>query len=826
MSDSSDPTWNNLPSPASASVPTGKDQTTTFMQTYTARRRQILDVLNVLTSLGIQNDIDLPRAAVLGSQSAGKSSLIESMSGISLPRASGTCTRCPMECRLQFGETWSCNVMLRFEFDSGGNRLSTPREVSFGGPILDKADVTARLRRAQRAILRPSIDANKFLDDSDLETQGSSLSFSKNYVCIHVQGPEVPDLTFYDLPGIIANVSDGGNEKDIQLVEDLAKMYISQPNCIVLLVITCETDFENQGAYRLIKADESLKSRTVGVLTKPDRIEPGNEQRWLRILRNESNTLENGGFAVKQPDFQQLERGISWEAARIGERDFFSTTQPWSSLEDKHRNRIGSTALAEHLGQMLSDLASTKLPAILSSINRLLEDVDQELRNYPAPTYDDPKREIIMLLRNFTKDVAKHIKGLPPSCTDDPIDPFTAGLVYSMNKKYDMFRLQVHRTAPQFRPWERVDPIDLSVTRNLLREVKADDPPSGCTGYEFYIEEVMDLAERSRTRELPGNYPFAVKVTYIDETIRSWRDLAAKCFEKVRDIMIDHANRLVHDHFGRYAHGGLLEAVNNVVKEQFTRRETVTRKKIESICRGEDRPCTQNEDYFFYCRSKLLVKYKAIYQRSKGHGSTFGLISEDHHNEKRLVNEAIAALARLNIHGLKPDDLVKLFPENKMDPALEIMSEARAYFQVAYKRFGDNVPNQIDASFVSGFDDDLELALVYTIPDVDTCSKWLQESPQVVNRRGALNERKKRLQVAKSSLGPIVRLLSRSIFTEPSPPPEPSVPPTPSTQPSVVNSVVSSPGLRNVSLPPTIGMLAVLMASPVRPLYGNIYPRG
>lgn len=137
-------------------------------------------------------------------------------------------------------------------------------------------------------------------------------------------------------------------------------------------------DFENQGAYRLIKANGSLRSRTVGkslfpvpmsgtslnptlgVLTKPDRIEPGNEGRWLEILRNQSNTLENGWFAVKQPDFQQVKSGISWEAARLGERDYFSTTQPWSSLDEKHRKRIGTTALADHLGQVLAELASKK----------------------------------------------------------------------------------------------------------------------------------------------------------------------------------------------------------------------------------------------------------------------------------------------------------------------------------------------------------------------------------------------------------------------------------------------------------------------------------
>ena len=82
---------------------------------YASRRRRMLDVVNALhltgsvavclyTSLSVfdifrhfissvQVDIDLPVIAVTGSQSAGKSSLIESISGITLPRASGTCTR-------------------------------------------------------------------------------------------------------------------------------------------------------------------------------------------------------------------------------------------------------------------------------------------------------------------------------------------------------------------------------------------------------------------------------------------------------------------------------------------------------------------------------------------------------------------------------------------------------------------------------------------------------------------------------------------------------------------------------------------------------------
>ena len=76
---------------------------------HSQRSRQMLDLVNRLHSTGwvtfnnvfrlllihysVQVDIDLPQIAVIGSQSAGKSSLIESISGITLPRAAGTCTR-------------------------------------------------------------------------------------------------------------------------------------------------------------------------------------------------------------------------------------------------------------------------------------------------------------------------------------------------------------------------------------------------------------------------------------------------------------------------------------------------------------------------------------------------------------------------------------------------------------------------------------------------------------------------------------------------------------------------------------------------------------
>ena len=107
-----------------------------------------------------------------------------------------------MECRLQVGPVWSCQIVLRFQYDARGQTLDPMREVEFGEVLFDKMEVERMLRRAQRAILRPTVDPKKFLDDSDLHIIGHSpLTFSQNCVCIRVSGPSVPDLYFYDLPG-------------------------------------------------------------------------------------------------------------------------------------------------------------------------------------------------------------------------------------------------------------------------------------------------------------------------------------------------------------------------------------------------------------------------------------------------------------------------------------------------------------------------------------------------------------------------------------------------------------------------------------------------
>ena len=79
--------------------------------------------------------------------------------------------------------------------------MGVPDIIPFGGVITDKSRVEERIRRAQRAILNPSIGYEAFLLGPDEDSEEKELSFSKNCVCLELRGPDLTDLSFCDLPG-------------------------------------------------------------------------------------------------------------------------------------------------------------------------------------------------------------------------------------------------------------------------------------------------------------------------------------------------------------------------------------------------------------------------------------------------------------------------------------------------------------------------------------------------------------------------------------------------------------------------------------------------
>ncbi|CAE6498332.1 unnamed protein product, partial [Rhizoctonia solani] len=295
------------------------------------QRRELLDLIIRLQTIGLGTELALPQIACIGSQSVGKSSLIESISGVALPRASGTCTRHVLwldralpvadqvtpdapsnvgsNIQSKYGRplfTFGLKVAKVATWVKLGRfNLSIPPK---GPPMTKRMEVQERIRRAQLAILNPMIESSIFLNATN-NSYPSSRSFSQNCVIVALSGNELSDLNFVDLPGLIANVADDKNVGDIELVKGLVTSYINRPSCLILLTISCENDFENQSAGRLAREYDPQGLRTIGVLTKPDRIESGSEQPWISMIKNETESLRlrHGWFSVKQPSAQQLE---------------------------------------------------------------------------------------------------------------------------------------------------------------------------------------------------------------------------------------------------------------------------------------------------------------------------------------------------------------------------------------------------------------------------------------------------------------------------------------------------------------------------------------
>ena len=119
-----------------------------------------------------------------------------------------------MECRLSNSSgDWSCQISVRWEFDDDGERLDEVSEVLFGPRITEKEDVEPILRRAQAAILNPTVPISHFLDldiqalrVGDTTVSGSkALLFSRNVICVDLTGPDLVDLSFVDLPGTLTS---------------------------------------------------------------------------------------------------------------------------------------------------------------------------------------------------------------------------------------------------------------------------------------------------------------------------------------------------------------------------------------------------------------------------------------------------------------------------------------------------------------------------------------------------------------------------------------------------------------------------------------------
>jgi len=354
------------------------------------------------------------------------------------------------------------------------------------------------------------------------------------------------------------------------------------------------------------------------------------------------------------------------------------------------------------------------------------------------------------LIGTFVRSIEHIVAGAP----DDN------GLIQTLRGPRDKFKQEIRQTAPDFRPLER--PRDgssapaLPEPRFLSNEESESDWQPGDPNRSIFVDDVMKKAQSAVTRELPNNFPYIVKKQFIGTVVKLWDRPSRQFFDFARKELNKHIKLQIEEHFSQYTHGHLKQRVTSILKGHIETCADAAAQHINSLLEEEREPFTMNDQYFMDYHSKFLVYYKEARLRAK---SQFirNLENRDDGDMMGAMNDAIRSLTRMGLETANAPELANLLPTDPMDPAIGIMADVRAYFQIAYKRFVDNVPMGIDRTLVRGMTLGLEGVLFNGLaiggPEAfERCRMLLSEPEDIVEHRGELEKRRKRLPSAREEL--------------------------------------------------------------------------
>jgi GTP-binding protein EngB required for normal cell division len=333
--------------------------------------KRLNKVIKEIQELNIDTTLSsLPKYAVVGDQSAGKSSIVQALCGIALPRSPGTTTRCPFLITTHKDAsatgTWTCEISIKNQDNHDGNLeeqddANKPQILHFATTTNTK-ELEDILRRAQLAILNPGDDPKDYVSKALDEIPDPAEDFSKNVICLDIKGPDLPELMFYDLPGCI-NVYDmpkdvNGdtpqrqcNGKDvINMITSTVTDYIKDEQCLLLLACSADQDVENSLMLRYIR-EHNAEDRCIGVFTKADLVTPTRSKNVQDIVKGLRYQLGMGWFVTKQLSQQDIDDGMSFDEATKRESELFATTV-WNEFPSL-RQRYGMPNLQKKIASSL-----------------------------------------------------------------------------------------------------------------------------------------------------------------------------------------------------------------------------------------------------------------------------------------------------------------------------------------------------------------------------------------------------------------------------------------------------------------------------------------
>ncbi|KAK1989484.1 Dynamin central region-domain-containing protein [Colletotrichum cereale] len=467
----------------------------------------------VFNTIG-SDSLDLPQIVVVGSQSAGKSSVLENIVGRDfLPRGSGIVTRRPLILQL-------INVP---EDEDAADPLSDP----YRSPDIARRSEWAEFHHIPNRRFNDFSDVKREIENETSRVAGNNKGINRQPINLKIYSPHVLNLTLVDLPGL-TKVPIGDQPTDIEKqTRNLISEYIAKPNSIVLAVSPANVDIVNSEALKLARHVDPLGRRTIGVLTKVDLMDHGTNA--LDILSGRVYPLKLGFIGVVNRSQQDIQGSKPMEEALKAEAEFFKHHPAYRNIS----SRCGTHFLAKTLNTTLMAHIRERMPDIKARLNTLMGQTQQELASYGDMHFSGKEHRGSLILQQMTRFATSFISSIDGTSTEISTKELCGGA-----RIYYIFNSVFGSSLESIDPTSNLSALDI---RTAIRNSTGPRPSLFVPemAFDLLVKPQIKLLEVPSQRCVELVYEELIKICHTcgSTELSRFPRLQAKLIEVVSDLL-------------------------------------------------------------------------------------------------------------------------------------------------------------------------------------------------------------------------------------------------------------------------------------------------
>lgn len=482
-----------------------------------SQQSELLDKIDELRTIGVGGLVELPQIIVCGNQSSGKSSVLEAISRVRFPARGNICTRFATEVVLRR----SPQEKIKVSIEPGDSRKDKQERQKLRGftskSFSSSGYLPTLIDQAKDCMGLSSIDP-------------STAGFSDDVLKVEISGPEKPELTLVDLPGLYYSTSGDQNAKGMEIVENLTAKYMKSPRSIILAVISARGDYHIQKVLNMAQRFDPKYERVLGIVTQPDIPEAGSEEQetYIQFIKNQKIKLRLGWHVLRNRSFET--RDISDDERDAREKAFFEQGR-WASLS---REQVGIEPLRHRLSNILLSHVRRNLPGLITDIQGKISHHEQKLVKMGAPrvTLQDQRQFLVNISSRFERITNQALNG---SYVDDFFGGFKDHTVSTEESRFRRLRAVVRdlneyfAEAMSIRGNRRIIHGQGESITDIQQERSKPYMKDWTPQYISHValeEEIKEQARESRGIELPGSANQLLVGSLFRDQCKPWEAVA------------------------------------------------------------------------------------------------------------------------------------------------------------------------------------------------------------------------------------------------------------------------------------------------------------